>query len=233
MEWLYDAEEHVYREDTDDDGALVIALLILLLLRDTLSATLEVEAADLAQRLASGDVTIQQWTLAMRELIERAYVEEYALGKGGTHNLFAGDMATLATLLAGQYAYLQVFAQQVAAGVLSADQVAARAALYMASATHAFGRGQSAAYGPLVLPAYPGDGQSICGVRCRCNWRIEEYEDRWECFWELNPADHCADCIENNLLWSPLVVTKVLVNSLADVERFLSGAAKGGPHGIA
>lgn len=235
MKWLYDNEEHVYREDVDDDDdkALVIGLLLLLLLRDDLSATLQAEAVELAQKLAQGEMTVQQFTLATRDLLERGYVEQYALGKGGTNNLFAGDMAVLAGLLAAQYGYLQNFAQQIAAGELSAEQAAARVKLYMSSSTQAFERGQTAAYGRLVLPAYPGDGQTVCGVNCKCNWRIEEYEDRWECFWELNPADHCADCIENNLRWKPLVVTKVLVNSLADVERLLPGAVRGGPHGIA
>lgn len=227
MDWLYDNAEHVYREDTDDDDALIIGLLLLLALRDNLSVLLEAEAADLAQALASGDLTIQQWVLAMRELLERSYVEQYALGKGGTHNLFAGDMAALATLLAGQYAYLQAFAQQVAAGELSAEQAAARAALYMSSTTQAFEQGRAAGYGGLVLPAYPGDGSTVCGVRCKCHWLIEEYADRWECYWRLGVADHCVDCIENSLRWNPLVVTKTALRSRGELDQHLDGLAPG------
>lgn len=224
MDWLYDNEEHVYREE--DEGLEVDAVL-LIALRDSLAEALRDDAAELAQKLAAGDLTVQEWVLAMRNLLEQAYLEQYALGKGGTNNLFAADLATLGLMLDAQYRYLQNFAEKVAAGELSAEQTAARAQLYMSSSTQAFERGNGAARGLPVLPQYPGDGRTQCRTNCKCNWRIVEYEDRWECFWELNPAEHCKDCVENSRRWKPLVLAKAQANSLATVEQLLPGALTG------
>jgi hypothetical protein len=56
------------------------------------------------------------------------------------------------------------------------------------------------------LPAYPGDGQTSCLSRCRCSWKILAHEDRWECWWKLNPAaEHCEECVANARRYDPLI----------------------------
>lgn len=71
------------------------------------------------------------------------------------------------------------------------------------------------------------EGLFAHNTNCKCNWRIVEYEDRWECFWELNSAEHCKDCVENSRRWKPLVLAKAQANSLATVEQLLPGALTG------
>jgi hypothetical protein len=68
--------------------------------------------------------------------------------------------------------------------------------------------GKAESQGAPSLPAYPGDGQTACLGNCRCNWDIEETEDAWEATWELNDAEHCADCIANAEQWNPLRLPK-------------------------
>ena len=59
----------------------------------------------------------------------------------------------------------------------------------------------------LPLPALPGDGTSQCLTHCRCKWRIDVLDrgvGDYDCFWELQPAEHCQTCLERAKEWSPL-----------------------------
>jgi hypothetical protein len=45
-----------------------------------------------------------------------------------------------------------------------------------------------------------------CLSRCRCSWKILAHEDRWECWWKLNPAaEHCEECVANARRYDPLI----------------------------
>jgi len=64
------------------------------------------------------------------------------------------------------------------------------------------------------LPAYPGDGQTICLTNCACSWQIEEvYEGEvltgWDCYWTLGivKTEHCDDCLDNTGKWNPLFIS--------------------------
>lgn len=90
-------------------------------------------------------------------------------------------------------------------------QIAARSRMYISSAREAFERANARAHGAPDLPAYPGDGQTVCLTNCRCNWRIEEvYDDEgnlagWNCYWEIDAAaENCPDCQANHSKWYPL-----------------------------
>ena len=46
----------------------------------------------------------------------------------------------------------------------------------------------------LPLPAYPGDGSSICWSHDRCSWdivTIDKNKGDFDCFWRLAPVEHC------------------------------------------
>jgi len=90
-------------------------------------------------------------------------------------------------------------------------QVKARSQLYLNSARQAYERANARAMGAPDLPAYPGDGSTICGVSCACGWRLKQVFDDdgnpagWEAYWEIDSAaENCPDCIQRSIEWNPL-----------------------------
>ena len=148
------------------------------------------------------------------EQTKREIITLYLEGKGGRDAMTAEDWGSCGGMLADQLRYAKPFAQQVADGLLSEAQIQARAAMYVNSAREAYHRGKARALGvPLDrLPALPADGQTRCLTNCRCSWRFEPvYNDAgdlvgWECYWEINPAEHCDDCLANHETWYPLFI---------------------------
>jgi hypothetical protein len=127
-------------------------------------------------------------------------------------------------LLREQYRYLDNFIEEIASGKLSEGQIRARARMYIDAAHEAFERARSEAFGLPLMPAYPGDGQSRCLTKCRCNWRHEEVREHgkltgWRSTWQLNPADHCDDCVSNAKLWAPLIVPAGMSTKEAEAWR--------------
>ena len=170
-----------------------------------------VQAPDFSERsfvsaLVSGLKTVQEWLYEMRQKVRDIFNGQYMLGRGGRNAMFQSDLDSQTDAIASQFDFLQAFAEQVRQGELSAKQIAARAELYMEASTSVFEEGKASSYG-ITLPEYPGDGNQICGVRCRCTWIIVKIEDVVNAFWTLNPlAQHCQTCRENAAKWAPYVV---------------------------
>lgn len=149
---------------------------------------------ELAQKLTTGKMSLQTWVVNMRTQVKDAYLQQYMLGRGGKNLMYPADYGRVGALLKQQYAYLDNFAREIALGKLTPAQIEARAKLYIESSTQAYERARAAAR-KLVLPVYPGDGQSRCRVRCKCTWVIREDADAWYCSWQLGVAEHCEDCL--------------------------------------
>ena len=163
---------------------------------------------ELGTKIGAGEMRTSRWVLDMRKEIRRSYISQYLLAKGGRQNMTQADWGRLGGLLKKQYSYLRQFETEIKLGKLTPGQIKARSQLYIESARQAFERGKVAALGMPSLPAYPGDGNSICGVRCKCNWSIRETKDEWLARWKLNPAEHCDTCLERSVKWNPYVVPK-------------------------
>lgn len=166
---------------------------------------------ELAAQLASGDMRTGQWVLGMREQIRRSYISEYLLAKGGRENMTQEDWGRLGGLLQNQYRYLNRFAQDINAGTMSEAQIAQRSQLYIKSARQAYERGQVAGLGMPALPAYPGDGSTVCLTNCQCHWEITQAEEEWLAYWTLGAAEHCPDCMERAQNWAPYRLPRVPV----------------------
>lgn len=165
---------------------------------------------NLAAQLASGNISLQRWVIDMRQQLKQTYINEYMLARGGTSAMTQSDWGRIGHMLRDQYKYLDRLAADIAAGKLSPKQVAVRARMYIDSAVQAHEQGKAAARG-LILPAYPGDGQTQCLTNCKCHWEIVEQEVLWECFWRLEAqAEHCPDCVSNSMAWNPYIYPKVL-----------------------
>jgi hypothetical protein len=202
--WQYDAEAHRYREvstgrflSPDQQRAL----------RDQFIDRQQVKAKDLAAQLSRGDLTLPEWERAMRGHVKGVFLDQAMLGRGGRNAMTPADFGRVGSAVKRQYQYLSAFSQEIAGGDLSAEAIAARAALYTASATQAYERGRASAYG-LTLPQYPGDGSQDCRANCRCAWEIEEDETEWRATWSLGGKDPCEGCRENAGKWNPLSVSK-------------------------
>lgn len=165
-------------------------------------------SADLAGRVVSGDITIQQWTLDFRAQLKDVFRNEYFWGRGGDAAMTFRDWGILGSELKPQYGYMQRFAEAIARGELSEAQIRNRMEMYFKAATQGYERGRSEMLGMPRLPAYPGDGQTICRSNCQCHWDTEETENEWLATWTLGAAEHCLDCLGNADKWAPLRLPK-------------------------
>ena len=205
-QWQWNQNTHRYR---NIDTGKIITENTLIGLRDDIVDTWRVRVQNLADDLAEGRLTVQEWTLRMRREVSHVFSDEYLLAKGGRNAMFQTDLDALEDMLTTQYGFLQNFAEDVRAGDLSKAQIAARSELYMDSATQSHERGKAARYG-LTLPTYPANGDQICRARCRCRWDIDEGEDEFLCTWLLNVAvEHCDTCLGNAAAYKPLIIPKV------------------------
>lgn len=163
---------------------------------------------DLATNLASGDLSVQRWERDMRTVVKQTFGVQYAFGRGGTNAMTADDWRAAGVLVTEQNGYLRGFAEDVAAGMLSPEQIAARSALYLGSSVRAYEQGRAAAFGGLVLPAHPGDGSSECKASDRCSWSIVETESEYRCTWKRSAQESCVTCVRRASEWSPLVIAR-------------------------
>jgi hypothetical protein len=202
--WTWDDKSKRYR---DNSTGRYLSHSKMLSLRDQFTSAMVREMDLLVESLANGDITVQRWVTAARDVLRTIYLDQYALGRGGRHVMTQEDYGRIGGLLRSQYAYLNRFANVVAEGTLSVAQIRQRLRMYANSGTQAYERGYAAAMGVIaLLPAYPGDGQTVCKTNCKCSWVYERHEDRVDCTWSLGVAEHCPDCVENSKKWAPFTV---------------------------
>ena len=163
--------------------------------------------AGISDALIDGTIDLGDWQEAMRQEIMDEYTRQYLAGVGGEENMRDRDWDRLNALIEEQYAYLDAFAQSIAAGDLTPGQIEARAQMYIDSAQQAYWAGVQSAKEMPDLPAMPGDGSTRCMTNCRCGWHIEETEAGWDCTWVVDPAsESCSDCLERGRDWNPLAI---------------------------
>jgi len=203
--WEYDAGSRRYR---DKRTGRWLSHNRMIAMRDDYVAAYETRVAGLAERVMSGDMTLQQWERGMRTELKSLHIGQYELGRGGRKAMTQSDWGRLGAEMRKQYGYLNGFASEVATGSLSPAQVATRSQLYVEASTASYERGRAAAH-RLVLPAYPGDGSTQCRVNCKCHWRITEDQTKWDCYWTLGQAEHCEDCVTRSQTWAPYTYPKL------------------------
>lgn len=207
--WQYDPNSRRYR---DLRTGRYVNQAQLQALRDRFADALKGETDRLAEQLAAREISIQRWVLEMRTLIKDSFIAQYAAAVGGVQNMTAADYGRIGAMLSsqnrGQYWYLQRFAEAIANGELTLGQIQVRAGMYMGASVQAFERGRTVSFGLPRLPAYPGDGTTVCLTNCRCSWQISETQAAWYCHWSLGVAEHCPDCLVRAAQWAPYVVLK-------------------------
>lgn len=220
--WRFDTERYEY---TNSSSGETLGQHRLRELRDEFSAAVKADnqrtrvaflstsrahIPGMVDDLLSNDITLSEWVLEMREAIKSAYIAQYVAARGGRFNMTSADWGRIGRMMApnGQYHYLNLFAQDIAAGGLSRAQIIARANMYLSSATQAAERGKAAAYG-VSLPTYPGDGTQACLSNCQCWWEYVYVDGQLQCYWRLRSAEHCETCLSNAAEYAPYIPQEV------------------------
>ena len=182
-------------------------------LRDEYIDLQQYQVSNYSEMVANGSMSRDEFISRMRESIRNTYVNEYALGRGGRQMVTKAEWLQVARDAKAQYRYLNRFADQIEAARLagkpfSPEYIANRAKMYIDSGTKPYEMARAKAAGVPDLPAYPGDGQTVCTVNCRCHWEIEDNDTQFDCTWTLGDAEHCTDCLTNASKWAPLVIPK-------------------------
>lgn len=169
----------------------------------------------LGEFVGDGRLSVDDWVVRMRAEIKGEYIRQYLQGVGGRDMMRPSDWGRIGGLLQKQYRFLDGFAEDIRQGNVQGGAIGTRASMYSESARQAYERANAVGQGvPLSkLPAFPGDGSTICKTRCKCNWVFVPIRDEtgatigWECYWNLEPgADHCDTCLGRASSWSPLII---------------------------
>jgi hypothetical protein len=206
LPWEWDDRIKRYR---DLVSGRFVAAKKLVQLRDTFVERVMSRSDALIDRLAGGEINVQQWVGEMRTLIRKTYMAEAEAAIGGRNAMTSADFGRVGGQLQRQYQYLNNFAEEMRNGKLSPGQARVRARMYINGATQAFERAKTHSAGIPDLPQYPGDGRTQCLSNCKCTWEIVDTETAWECTWSLGIAEHCDDCVSNASKWNPLMIQKV------------------------
>lgn len=207
--WAYDDEERVYRNDETGE---VMDEYTMIALRDQIvdwqvdyfaKWPLEEEEKpkkkddpNILALLLLGLITLTVWETRMRRALQDASVIQYVFGRGGFDNVDVADWNFLEQWLVVQYAFLNSFSQDIANGLLSEAEIAARTYLYFSSAVAAFERGHSKAQNAdLELTRFPGDCTSQCCARDRCYWLYAHQRKKITCHWVRTAKESCDTCI--------------------------------------
>jgi hypothetical protein len=140
----------------------------------------------------------------LRNIIKETYIDMYAMGAGGRNGMSQRDWGRIGAMVKEQYKYLDNLIDQAAKGQISAAQANARLKMYINSANEALWKGYTNQMPS--LPAYPGDGSTVCLVNCQCQWDIQQVEGGFNCYWRLGAAEHCPDCMARASDWNPLFI---------------------------
>lgn len=200
-DWLYD-NTHRFKNPTTDKR---IAESRIRDLADKLENSFDDYILDLTDKLEE-DGNVEGWGDDLADTLLLVAIMYYLLGRGGLSQMAETDWESVTREVNSQYSYLQGFADAIGGG-LSKAQINSRTAMYFASLHKLYDVGRSSSFG-LILPAYPRDGSSECKIHCGCSWRIVEYDDRWECFWERTAVESCPTCVKRSSEWYPYIAYK-------------------------
>lgn len=171
------------------------------------SAALRANA--LSSDLSSGLITSTAWRDGMRRQIKDEVIRMYMLGRGGREQMTEADWGSTGGMIADQYRFLERFFNELP--TLSPGQIAQRSEMYLRSAREAFNRAKVRAFGLNVqaLPAYPGDGSTICLTNCGCDWHLIPFDNGTVlAYWRLGKEENCETCLARASAWNPLTLER-------------------------
>ncbi len=164
------------------------------------------ESGSFVTQFINGAISPADFGSLLKEQLKLSYLQQGILGKGGRDQMDQSDYGWIGHKLRDEYGLIDLFVGDIEN--LSEAQIRARAAQYFQATRSAYERGYVRAWGMPDLPAYPGDGTSLCVNGCKCRWIIMPLsgEGNFDCHWTLGAADHCATCVDRAIEWSPIQV---------------------------
>jgi hypothetical protein len=203
--WVWQEKLHRYRNTAT---GRFLGAKDMLPLRDKFVAVQKARMVAVTGQFTDGKFGLGRWQRDMREAIRTSFIDQYVLARGGRNMMTPADWGKIGQMVKGQNTFLRGFAADLYAGDLSAAQAQVRAAMYAGASKAAYEKGNAENLGTPDLPAYPGDGSTVCKSNCACSWEIVSTETGWDCTWSLGAAEHCPDCVDNAANWNPLHVDK-------------------------
>lgn len=195
---VYDQTLHGYRQN----GTPVTETTILEHI-DIFNAELSARLRRITESFRRGKMTAAAYRTESRRIIKEAHLLSYIVGHGGRASMTLSDWGRVGYYLRSQYAYFANFMSEMDS--LTVPEAQARADYYIDASHASYYRGRAAGVG-ISLPAYPGDGTTLCRTGCKCGWTFQFNEDgSVYAYWNLGVAEHCADCVARSQLWSPYV----------------------------
>ena len=178
-------------------------------LRDLLGARIDALADD----LANGVISLDDWHAAMQRELQVAHSTYARLGGGTVSN----------ERVRRQFEFLGNWRNQLSSQeTLSADGIKLRARMYLDNAQASLQEAATARIGIPVLPAYPKDGSSICRTNDRCFWDIRQLDGsgNFDCHWKLRPAENCPTCVTRAATWNPIRVRNGILQPFNTIGVF-------------
>lgn len=203
-EWVWSESAHRYRSSVT--GRFLSPITEAGLRAEFVEAR-QVAIRALGRGLGDGSLTVNEFRRAMRDEVEALNGVEFMFGRGGRKAMTLADRQALSALIGQQWAYVDNFVIQAAAGGLTAGQIESRAVMYGAAGHAAAEAGRMASYTGFRAPVMPGVG-TICLTNCRCSWSITETEDGWRARWVRHATDSCETCISRELQYGEYIQSK-------------------------
>mgnify|MGYP000866481416 CR=1 FL=1 len=197
--WIWEDALKRYRHT---DTGRFIGAAEMMDLRDEFMARQKLIMSEAVDKYRAGSLSLTELRDRMKYIVKQTTIDMYAMGAGGRNNLSQRDWGRIGAMVKDQYNFLRGFVNQIAEGRLSQKQIESRMAMYINSANEALWKALTRDYG-FSLPAYPGDGSTSCLTNCRCTWNITKVPDGYDCYWILGDAEHCDECRERAVTWSP------------------------------
>lgn len=174
--WGWDPRAKRYRDV--ETGRFMPRSEVMAWVEESISAS-SMAADQLVDFVVGGVVSPADFQALFREELKREYIRQYLLGIGGREQMTPRDWGSIGGMLAEQYRFLPGFIEEIAAGTLTPEQIAARARMYVNSAREAYERAH--------------------GRNAKAVGMTEE-------LWVVSPAlEHCGDCLDYEAMgWQPL-----------------------------
>ena len=133
---------------------------------------------ELTGQMSAGDITLEEWKLAIASELKDMHGAMAMLGAGGADNMTPAMWGEVGSRLKQEYIYLNNFAQEIADGKLSEAQIAMRLDMYT-----------NGAYGSYA------DAERTSEMLAGSTEEMRILEDG---------ADHCGDCEDAAGHWEPI-----------------------------
>ena len=170
--------------------------------------------------LLSGEIALDEWEQWMRDLIQVANQAQYLAGRGGFSQVSEEDDDIINGLVYIQWQFLAAFSALIHSGVLSEQQIAARARLYFSDTVQSFENGYAAAFDySMKLPVVPGDCTSECCAGDRCYWAHVVDDDEILSYWVRTSGESCPTCLRRSDC--PPLVFETQTGEFRDLECYI------------